>query len=401
MDRPFTILCIATYFKGTTFLRACKELGCRVYLLTVEKLASHPWPREAIEDLFYLPGEEYEWNRDDVIRSVSYLARHVKFDRIVPLDDFDLEKAAYLREHLRVPGMGDTRTRYFRDKLAMRERAEEQGLPIPPYVPVLYHPDIHAYTRRIPPPWVLKPRLLASAAGIKKVHEAGALWEAIEALGDEQSYYLVEQFIPGDIYHVDSIVFDERVVFARAHRYLAPPLAVAHEGGIFASCTLPYGSDEERALLDLNERVIQAMGLRAGVSHTEFIRDTQGRFYFLETSARVGGAHIAEMVEASSGLNLWAEWARIESLPKGASYHLPPVRHDYAGIIISLAREEHPDTSHYTDPEIVWRMDKPYHVGLIFRSTDYGRVQELLHAYTDRIRHDYHAVVPPKERPTD
>lgn len=400
MQRPLNMLCIATYFKGETFLRTCRQLGCRIYLLTTEKLAGAPWPREALDDLFYLPGEEQDWKREDVIKAVSYLARRIRFDRIVPLDDFDLEKAAYLREHLRVPGLGDTRTRYFRDKLAMRMQAQEQGIPVPPFVPVLYHDDIRTYTEQVPPPWVLKPRSSASAAGIKKLHDAATLWEAIAALDDEQSFYLIEQFIPGDVYHVDSIVFDGRVVFARAHRYLDPPLQVAHEGGLFASHNIPYGSPEENALLALNERVIRAMGLRAGVSHTEFIRDDAGRFFFLETSARVGGAHIAEMLEASSGINLWVEWARIETLPRDTPYTLPPVRNDYAGIIISLAREEKPDTAAYTDPEIVWRLNKPHHVGLIFRAPSFDRIQTLLHEYMVRIHRDHFAFAPARDRPT-
>ena len=63
----------------------------------------------------------------------------------------------------------------------------------------------------------------------------------------------------------------------------------------------------------MNKRVLQSFGLRDGVSHTEFIcAHENGMFYFLETSARVGGAHIADLVEQGTGVNLWAEWARVE-----------------------------------------------------------------------------------------
>ena len=362
------VLCIATYFKGETFLEACHRLGHRVYLLTAEDLKDEPWPREHIEDIFYLPGDEDSWRREDLIAGVSYLARTIKFDRIVPLDDFDLEKAALLREHLRIPGMGDTRTRYFRDKLAMRTQARDHGIPVPAFVHGLNYDEIRRFARSVPAPWVLKPRSSASAAGIKKIHSEAQLWTEIEKLGDEQSFYLLEQFIPGDIYHVDAIVFGEEVVFARAHRYLDPPLQVAHEGGIFATANIPYDAPEETSLLQMNADVIRAMGLRAGVSHTEF--------------------------------NLWAEWARIETLPAGETYQLPPIRRDYSGVIISLARQEHPDLSGYTDPEIVWRLNKPFHAGLIVRSSSYDRVQSLLRSYIDRFYRDFFASVPAPEKPT-
>jgi biotin carboxylase len=282
----------------------------------------------------------------------------------------------------------------------MRTQAAEAGIPVPAFVHVLNHDRVRAYTERVPAPWVLKPRSQASAAGIKKIRSDEELWSTIEQLGDEQSYYLLEAFVPGSIYHVDLIVFDEQVVFARAHRYTAPPMEVAHEGGIFSTHTVAYGTDEEESLLDANRKVMEAMGLRRGVSHTEFIRAEDGTFYFLETSARVGGAHIAEMLEASSGVNLWAEWARIEALGPDERYTVPEARTDYSGVIISLARQERPDTGAYRDPDIVWRLDRPHHAGLIVRSGDLQRVKDLLHDYTLRFRTDFHAALPAAAKPT-
>ncbi len=53
--RPLTILCITSYEKGQEFLRACKDQGCRVLLLTVEKFRDGDWPRESIDEMFYMP----------------------------------------------------------------------------------------------------------------------------------------------------------------------------------------------------------------------------------------------------------------------------------------------------------------------------------------------------------
>jgi hypothetical protein len=145
---------------------------------------------------------------------------------------------------------------------------------------------------------------------------------------------------------------------------------------------------------------LAALGLLRGVSHTEYIIGREdGRVYFLETSARVGGAHIAELVEAASGINLWAEWAKVEIAGGKAPYAPPAPREDYAGLIVSLARQEHPDTSQFADPEIVWRMAKEHHVGLIVRSPNPARVRELLDDYATRVARDYHASAPPQDRP--
>ena len=397
-SRPLTILCLASYEKGAEFMRECKRQGCRVLLLTSESIAKTDWPRESIDEIFLIPDDNKKWQLDDVVKGVSFLARTEQIDRIVPLDDFDLETAAALREHLRVPGMGETTTRYFRDKLAMRLRAQEAGIPVPEFIHVLNYERLHDFLARVPPPWLIKPRFEASATGIKKLNSADEFWAAIEDFGDRQSYYLLERFVPGDIFHVDSIVSEKEILFAATHKYGTPPLNVSHEGGVFTTSTVERGSEDERALLSVNAEVLKTKGLVRGVSHTEFIKGRDdGRFYFLETSARVGGANIVELIEAANGINLWAEWAKIE-ITRGEDYQLPPLREDYAGLIVSLARQKYPDTSEYKDEEIVWRMNKRYHAGLIVMSSDSARIASLLGDYTKRFYRDFFATQPLPER---
>lgn len=401
-DQPFTILALASYEKGYDFLREAKRLGVRVFLLTSLSLKERAWPREAIDEIYYMPDEQNVWNRQHTLNAVCHLLRSQRIDRIVPLDDFDLEMAAFLREHTRIPGLGESQTRFFRDKLAMRMRAAEHGIPVPDFVGVLHHPHVDAFTRRTPPPWVLKPRLLAGAIGIKKVRSAEELWELIHRLGDEQSNYVVERYVGGDIYHADSVVFDGEIRFAVASQYGSPPMDVSQGGGIFTTRLLERDSELNRRILDRNREVLEAMGLRRGVSHTEFIHGRDdGEIYFLETAARVGGANIADLVEAGTGVNPWKEWAKLECAEAVGGYSLGDIRGDYAGLLVSLARQEYPDTSSYADPEVCWRMTKKHHVGLIVRSPSAARVKELLDSYTARVKVDFHAALPPKERPTE
>ncbi|MEJ7708994.1 MAG: hypothetical protein WKF84_03865 [Pyrinomonadaceae bacterium] len=398
--RPTTVLCLASYEKGAEFMRECKRQGARVLLLTSQSIADADWPRESLDEVFLIPDENKKWRLNDVIKGVSYLARRELIDRIVALDDFDLEMAAALREHLRLPGLGDSTTRYFRDKLAMRMRAVEAEALVPDFVHVLNYDAVRSFTERVPPPWLLKPRFEASASGIVKIKSAVELWPEIEKLGDKQSFYLIEAFVPGHIYHVDSIVVDREVRFATASLYGSPPLDVAQHGGIFTSSLVPYESTDEQALLAMNREILRACGLRRGVSHTEFIKAHEdGRFYFLETSARVGGAYIVELVEAASGVNLWAEWAKIEITTGENSYQLPVPRRDYAGLLVSLARQECPETSTFNDPEIVWRLKKRNHVGFIIASPDCERVSVLLKDYMLRVQRDFFATQPQTQRP--
>jgi biotin carboxylase len=398
---PLTLLCIASYHKGFEFLREAKRQGCRVLLVTSESLRDAEWPTDSLDDIFYMADDKKRWKMDDLLLGTSHLARRVQIDRIVPLDDFDLEKASALREHLRIPGMGETTTRHFRDKLAMRVKAQDDGLPVPAFVHVLNDDRIREFSRRVPPPWFLKPRHQAGAIGIRKINGEDELWAVTEALGDERSYFLLEEFVAGDVYHVDSIVYEREVLTAIPSRYGTPPFDVSHGGGVFTTQLIDRDSAEAEELRALNARLLSSLGLVRGVSHSEYIRGRDGRVVFLETSARVGGAHIAELIDAAMGINMWAEWAKIEVAGGKAPYAMPPLRQDYGGLIVSLARQEHPDLSAYSDPEVVWRLEKKNHAGLIVKSPRLDRVEELLKTYSDRFRQDFVAALPAAQTPYD
>ena len=394
------ILCLASYEKGHEFLRQAKRQGCGVMLVTSLSLQGKAeWPAKAIDEIFYMPDQDHGWNRADTIKAVSYLARTRAIDRVVALDDFDVDMAASLREHLRLPGMGETTVRHFRDKLAMRLQARESGLNVPDFVHALNYDALRGFMDHTPAPWVLKPRSMAGAIGITKIHRAEDLWPAIELLGDLQSFYLLEQFVPGDIFHVDSIVSEKQVVFAIASGYGRPPMEVSHGGGIFTTSILERESDDALGLVAENQRVMEALGMVRGASHTEFIKArADGRIYFLETSARVGGAHIAELVEAATGVNLWAEWAKVEVAGGDGGYRPPVPNRDYAALLISLSRQQHPDTSAYNDAEIVWRLVQDHHAGLLLKSPSFARIRELLSVYERRFTEDFYAYQPPRDK---
>jgi len=402
-SKPARVVCVASYFKGDDFLRECKRQGACVELLTRERTGRENWPRESLDAIHFLPDAA---GTELVIHAASQLARERPVDALVALEEFDIITAALAREHLRLPGMDASRARVFRDKLAMRMRARDAGLRVPDFVPLFNFQEIGEYMERVAPPWVVKPRSDVSASGIRKLEEAEQVWRAIEmldareALQDKSSYYLLEKFVPGEVFHVDSVVEGGEIIFCGASRYGRPPLNVAHDGGVFTTRTVEYDSREHAELMRLNKELLAALGLELGAAHAEFIRGADdGEFYFLEVAARVGGAFIAETLEAASGHNLWREWARVEvAHARGERVGKLEPRREYGGIALSLARQERPDTSAYTDAEIVFRVDKPNHVGLVVRSQDPERVRALLDAYAERFAQDFSAYVPPPER---
>jgi len=388
---PLTILCLASYYKGNRFLERLKAEGATVYLLTVEKKLHEPWARHSCDEVFAVNNFT---DRRALINAVAYMLRSRRIDRIVALDDFDVEVAAFLREHFRLPGHGESTARFFRDKLAMRDKAAELGIRIPRFAGLIHHDAVRRFLADVPGPWLIKPRGEASAAGIRKLHNADGVWKRIDELGDDASFALLEEMVPGDLYHVDSLVDDGRVIFAEVNAYWRPLLDVYQGGGVYATRTVARNKPEVAELRRVNAEVLEGFGLEQGASHTEFMKaHRDGQMYFIETSSRVGGSNTAEMVEAATGVNLWSEWAKLE-LDRGRSYSLPPLQDRYAGVVVSLSRYKTPDTSGFNDPEIVFRMEMAQHIGLVVAADTPERVEELLTSYIERIGRDFGAVLP-------
>jgi biotin carboxylase len=397
------IVCISCYYKGYDFMDEIKKLGNKIILVTSENLKEKNWPWHAIDEVFYMPElQPSVWNLEHLIQGFSHLMQTRKVDAVVALDDYDVEKAALIRETFRIPGMGQTTHRYFRDKLAMRQKAKDSGISVPEFTAVFNNDEVNRFVEHIPAPWVLKPRSEASASGIKKLKSKDELWDALNALGEERHLFLLESFKPGDVYHVDSLTFNKEIVFTSASKYLAPPMQVSHEGGVFRSKTLGRYSDEFKALEEANAKVLSSFGLINGATHTEFIRGKEdGKWYFLETSSRVGGAHIPDLVEASSNINIWREWAKIEdALLKQKKYEVAKPTGYYSGLIVALIKDKEPDYNQFECEEVVKFLPIDYHVGIVYKSNDSSVVQDRLDYAAAKIHSDMLNILPPKSKPT-
>jgi biotin carboxylase len=399
------IVCIASEHKGNEFLEEAQNAGWNVTLVTRKKLLDWPWVWTALSDVKTVADDA---GVDDYVRAITNIAGSRPIHRVVGLDEFDVVTAARAREHLQLAGMSSSQAQTFRDKLAMRNIASSAAIPCPEYTGVFNSDEINHYLNRVSGPWIMKPRHEVSAFGIRKCESSERIWEVLTDLDsrnnwrDHPSQFVLEKFIEGNVFHVDSVVKDGKVVACGVSQYGTPPFKVTHQGGVFTTSIVPYRSKLRKDLEKLNQELLAAFNYETGVSHAEFLQsDTDGKFYLLEVAARVGGAYIANVLEYASNFNLWREWAKLETATKERPYRLPKLRKEFAGIALALANTEDPDTSNYTDAEIAYRVKKPRHVGLIFHSPNQKRIDELLATYTDRIAQDFLATAPAKERYDD
>src|SRR5260370_1175067 len=171
--------------------------------------------------------------------------------------------------------------------------------------------------------------------------------------------------------------------------------------GCLSPARRPPAFERRKTPVQLKRDLLEGVGPMRGRTPAEFLRShADGKFYSIEVAARVGGAYIPDVIETATGINLWREWARLEVGAGNQPYQLPSVRNDYAGVILSLARQEHPDTSAYTDPEITDRIARYHHVGFILKSQSPERIQQLLDFYARRFHADFVATQPIPHKPT-
>jgi len=376
-----------------------------VTLVTRKKLLDEPWVWTALNDVRTVEDNALP---SEYVRAIANIAGARAIDRVVGLDEFDVMTAARAREHMQMAGMSSSHALRFRDKLAMRNIAAVASIPCPEFTGVFNKIAIEKFLREVEPPIIVKPRYEVSAFGIRKCEAANDVWDVLTELDgrnnwrDHPSQFVVERFIKGKVFHVDSIVENGKVLACGVSQYGTPPFSVTHYGGVFTSSIVPYKADERKKLEKLNQQLLTAFKYDRGVSHAEFLQsEADGKFYLLEVACRVGGAYIANVLEHACNFNLWREWAKLETATQENPYKLPKLRKDFAGVALCLANTDTPDTSQYTDEEIVYRVAKPKHVGLIFYSKKQKRVADLLASYSERIAADFLAVMPAKERYDD
>src|SRR3979411_3171900 len=143
--RPLNIICFATFFKGGDFMRECHAQGCKVILITKEKMLHEDWPREVIEEIFAVPNDAPV---ELFLDLVSHIAKTRKPDRIVALEEFDVVIAALAREHLCEPGVSSVTPKSFRAKLAMSVSAVDAGIVVPDFAPAINNEEIEDYLDR-------------------------------------------------------------------------------------------------------------------------------------------------------------------------------------------------------------------------------------------------------------
>lgn len=210
--------------------------------------------------------------------------------RVVDTDEYSVLPAAELAASLGVPGLAPADLARFRDKGLMLDRLAGTDIPVPRRVPA-------AEVARASFPLVLKPRAGAASQGVRLARSPEELPPAAECAG-----LIIEEFVEGDVYHLDGLVRSGEILFFSASRYIGTCLDFA-QGKPQAGITLPPG-DERDAWLRFAESVTRALAPPPGAFHLEAFLRPDGSRVFLEIAVRPGGLPIVPTTRAVRSFDL-------------------------------------------------------------------------------------------------
>ncbi len=248
-------------------------------------------------------------------KTFERIAAEQKIDTVIAIDEFAVYVAALAREALGLAGLNAAQARKFRDKIVMKEALRDSSV----NVPTVYSREA-LDAGDAPFPLIVKPRSLAGSVGVSIVRDThelraktigpGVLHQGTGYVDMSESHRQVEQFIDGDIYHIDGIARDGVVVMSTLSRYLSTPLRYL-SGHPLGSVVVPM-SKTSCWHIGLTAEIVQRLGVPDGVFHLEIIKHAHGSPYFLEIGARPGGAQVKRAFAAMTEVDLLLSHIRLQ-----------------------------------------------------------------------------------------
>jgi biotin carboxylase len=240
---------------------------------------------------------------EGLVRALHRL-RH--FARIVTQSEAAQLVAGHLVDALGIAGNSGRTSRLLHDKAAMRGLLNERGIGPVPFVVNPSRDQMHAFVETNGGA-VVKPTKGSGSLGVRRIGSSGEVdevWAWCErfAIGD----FLVEKLLVGAELSVET--------FSQAGRHtIVAVTAKDTDGGVVETghvVPAPLSEAELAPVRELTVRLLDAVGLTDGPSHTEVILTSDGP-RIVESHARRGGDRINDLVHIVYGVDLEAATYRL------------------------------------------------------------------------------------------
>ncbi|MFY1633944.1 ATP-grasp domain-containing protein [Solwaraspora sp. WMMB335] len=232
-----------------------------------------------------------------------------QFDAVQTTWEFSMVTEAVLGQALGCRSLDPTVALHFRDKSLQKARLRAAGVPVTRSVVIEDIFDVSGVPLEFERA-VLKPIAGGGTASTSVVRERADLEKVSRTCREEKETkrtFLLEEFVEGDEWMAEGVVFGGEVLFFGLGAYTEPCLD-ALTGQVPISLRRLDPTREAEAYETTGPVVraaIAALGLQDGVFHMELFRERDsGRIVFSECAARRGGAMTQEQVLAKFNVDL-------------------------------------------------------------------------------------------------
>jgi biotin carboxylase len=275
-------------------------------------------------------------NEEDVIARVHTWLRGRSVDHVLANWEPLVIVAARLRERFGLPGMSVDAVRGFRDKQLMKERVAAAGLRVPRAQRVRTIKDVWAAVEQIGYPAIIKPISGAGSADTYRVDSAKDLERVLPHM-QHVTEASCEEFIDGEEYTYDTASIDGVPAYESVTRYVPNALEMRSNEWIspIMLSVRDLAQPHLRGGIELGRQVLRALGMGDGMTHMEWFRKSNGEVVFGEVACRPGGARVVDLMNYTSDIDLFREWARVATARR---FDAPTDRKYNVGIVFKRAQ---------------------------------------------------------------
>jgi biotin carboxylase len=185
-------------------------------------------------------------------------------------------------------------------------------------------------------PAIIKPISGAGSADTYKVESRADMEHVLPRL-HHVAEAICEEFIAGEEYTYDTVSIAGRPAYESVTRYLPNALEMRSQEWVSPIMLTVRDLDQPhvRGGIELGRQVLTALGMGDGMTHMEWFRTSSGEVVFGEVACRPGGACVVDLMNYTSDIDLFREWARVATVGR---FDAPTERKYNVGIIFKRAR---------------------------------------------------------------
>lgn len=339
------------------------QLNKPLVMLTSQETASG-YPMEAYT---YFEAFEDFPNNSEVIERAIHLHQKYQFESVVALHEFDLLRAAKLRELLNIKGQSFKSATHFRDKVIMKEKVAEYGLRVPKHKRLTSVNELLSFIKTNGYPIIVKPISGAGTIGANILRSPQDLEQFLIGNPDlshnitgssktvpHLTELEVEEYITGTLHHIDGIVLNGEVAFICASQYLSGTTTNFKKDGILASWHLHPSNPLAKRLFAYTKEVLKALDTPLNTTfHCELFHTGDDDIVLCEIASRCGGARVGTCTQNTFGVNLFHTFTRLQvgfptSIPNNGEDFHPKALSSWVlftpieGILRSIPKEDPP-----------------------------------------------------------